>query len=104
MANMNAQLLMMVPMMASQPSCAAGVQDYYKALASDSVRLARLRTKVTAADRTAALTEAMVRAFGAHLRTIPYTFTPGAGLEMPEPWYQHTRSFLDELAAQRTWR
>lgn len=104
MANMNAQLLMRVPMMASQPSCAAGVQDYYQALAADSVRLARLRTKVTAADRTAALAEAMVRAFGEYLRTIPYTFTPGAAEDYPEPWYQHTRAFVDELSAKAIWR
>jgi len=104
MANMNARMITMVPMMASEPSCALGVQDYFKALAGDSERLARLRTKLTAADRTAALTEAMARAFGPNLRTIPYVFTPGAAEEMPEPWYQHTRAFIDELLAKSAWR
>jgi pimeloyl-ACP methyl ester carboxylesterase len=104
MANMNAILLTMVPTMAGQPSCAAGVQDYYKALAADSVRLARVQAKVAAADRTAALTEAMARAFGANLRTISYTFTPGNSGDMPEPWYQHTRAFVDELSAKTAWR
>jgi len=104
MANMNARMIMMVPMLAEDPSCAPGVQDYYKALASDAERLARLRTKLTAADHSAALTVAMARAFGANLQTIEYEFTPGPAQDMPEPWYQHTRAFMDELAARGTWR
>jgi len=104
MANMTAMMVTRVPMWASEPSCAAGVQDYYKALTADSARLSRLRTKVTDADRTEALGQAMARAFGSNLRTITYTITPGPSTEMPEPWYQHTRTFLDELLARGRWR
>ena len=104
MANMMAQLITMVPMFASQPSCAPGVQDYYRALAADSVRLVRLRTKLTAANRTAEITEAMARAFGSNLETIEYMVMPGAAQEVPEPWYQHTRAFLDALLAKGAWR
>ncbi len=102
--DMMVRMTQMVPMIARQSSCAPGVQDYFKALASDSVRLARLKSKMAAGDRTAAIAEGMARAFGPNLQTITYAFAPGAAQEMPEPWYQHTRAFVDELLTKGTWR
>lgn len=87
------------------PSCAAGVQEYYDALAKDTVRIRRLREKLVASDRNAELAERMARAFGSHLRIVEYRMSPGGEPGgIPEPWYQHTRAFLDELADRGGWR
>jgi len=92
--SMDMRMVDMVPMLAQENSCAPGAQEYYQALAKDPERLKALTAKLAAADRSKGLGDAMARAFGEHLKTV--MINP-AEMEMPEPFYTHTRAFLDAL-------
>lgn len=107
--SMDLRVLEMVPMIAKQPSCAPGVQEYYQALAGDPGRLKALTAKLAAANRSQTLDDAMVRAFGDHLKTVmlnpaempaPDPAAKPGETEIPEPFYVHTRAFLDSLSRE----
>lgn len=79
------------------------------ALAKDPERLKALTAKLAGADRSKGLGDAMVRAFGDHLRTVmlnpaemppPDPAAKPEDAQMPEPFYSHTRAFLDALSPE----
>ena len=105
--SMDLHILGMLERTPVPPSCAAGVQEYYEALKADPVRLRQLREKLVAGDRSTAVAAGMARAFGPSLQRIEYSLPPPTGqsaTEMPEPWYTHSRAFLDALHAKGAWK